>query len=89
MLYLYSDITININPLSRRVVRFMLIDDHVVIDSDVDEERASTRHKFRPVRQWVRRSHRESTMERRNVPQQVIDAAMADIRSQIVYREDA
>lgn len=89
MRYLTTTITVDESPLKRRVMRFEMIDDYVVLDSDVDEERASTRHKFRPVRQWVRHNSRHSTIERRSVPQHVIDAAMADIRSQVVYRNEA
>lgn len=88
MRYLTTTITIDESPIKRRVLRFEMIDAHVVLDSDVDEERASTRHKFRPARQWVRHNSRHSTIERRSVPQHVIDAAMADIRSQIVYRDE-
>lgn len=89
MPYLRSVITIDESPIRRRVLVFVMLDDFVVLDSDVDEERATKRHKFRWVRSWLRLRNKHSTMERRGVPQHAIDAAMADIRSQIVYREDA
>lgn len=73
------------SPLKRRVLFFYLIDSILVLDYDADEERATTRHKFRPVRWWSRLDGRSNTMDRRGVPQAAIDEALDNVRSQIKY----
>ena len=73
------------SPLTRRVIRFYLLGPTLVLDYDADEERATTRHKFRPVRWWSRLDSRNNTMARREPPEEVIADALADVRAQIRY----
>lgn len=80
------EVTIDGSKLSRRVLRFQQLDRGLVLDEDCDEERDTTRHKWRIVRWWSRLNRRDSTMERREVPQAAIDEALAQARADISYR---
>jgi hypothetical protein len=73
------------SPLTRRVLRFYLLDATLVLDYDADEERATTRHKFNRVKWWSRLDRRNNTMERRDVPLAAINEALENVRSQIKY----
>jgi hypothetical protein len=73
------------SPLKRRVLGFYLLDATLVLDYDADEERETTRHKFKRVRWWSRLDGRNNTMERRDVPQAAINEALDNVRSQIKY----
>jgi len=73
------------NALSRRVLHFYLMPDlTLVLDEDKDETRASTRHKWRYTRLWARQGNKSNYKE---VPQEIIDAALKHAREQIVYTQ--
>ena len=54
--------------LRRTSWRFYLLRTSLVVDHYLEEERETTRHKFRDVREWSRLSGRQSTMNRTDVP---------------------
>lgn len=71
------------SPLNRRVLLFYIQPDlTLVLDKDRDEARASTRHKWRCTRLWVRLGDKSKYQP---VPQEVIDAALKYSREQIRY----
>jgi hypothetical protein len=73
------------SPLKRRVLRFALLDTSLMLDYDADEERATTRHKFKVVRAWSRLDGRNNKMDKRDVPIPAITKALAQARGQITY----
>ena len=78
-------VIISVLPLKRRVLGFYLLDATLVLDYDADEERETTRHKFKRFKWWSRLDGRNNTMERRDVPQAAINEALDNVRSQIKY----
>ena len=81
------DVIITESPLKRRFLTFCLIDATLVLDYDADEERETTRHKFRPVGRWSRLHGRHNTIVRRHVPLEVVNEALENVRSQIKYAD--
>lgn len=73
------------SPLKRRVLGFYLLDETLVLDYDADEERETTRHKFKRIKWWSRLDGHDNTMERRDVSQEAINEALDNVRSQIKY----
>lgn len=74
--------------LSRRILRFYMLDDELVLDRDADECRPTKRHKWRVRQQWSRLDRRNNSMERRAVPQAAIDDALLQVRASISYRDE-
>ena len=81
-------VVINHDKLSRRVLKFYLLRTSLVLDEDIEETRSTARHKFRPAKRWSRLDRRGCTMEKRDVPEEAIEAALANIRSQITYETE-
>ncbi len=85
----FSNVQVIVDPsaLSRRVLEFRLFDASMVLDYDADEERQTTRHKFKVVRLWERIDQRFNTMQRRDVPEHAIQQALEQFRQQIRYEQ--
>ncbi len=75
------------DKLSRRSLTFVILDTTVVLETDRDEVRPSTRHKFRQKRIWERRDQRSNTMQRRDVPPEIVTQAVEYYRQQITFEE--
>lgn len=80
-----SEIIINHDDLNRRKLVFTIIDRYVLLDLDIDESRKSKRHKWVVEKRWSRLGFRGNSMERRDVPVDVIDKAVDNIKQQITY----
>ena len=87
MMFQSAEVLVGGEPLKRRILKFDLIDANMVLESDCDQERETTRHKFRTVRFWSRLNRRDSTMQRRSIPQEAIENALQQMRKQIQYRD--
>lgn len=81
------DVIIEDGELSRRVLRFSIIDCNVVLNEDRDEKRETKRHKFKANRRWMRLHKRESNMNRREIPYSAILQAVEEFRKQIRFDE--
>jgi hypothetical protein len=82
------EVVLGEQPTKRRVLVFDMIDNEMLLESDRDEERQSTRHKFKTVRAWHRYiNRRDNKFERREVPQEAIAIAIEKMQRQIKYVE--
>jgi len=80
-----TEVIIQHSPLKRRVLRFVLLGTEVVLDFEADEERKTTRHRFRATRTWSRMMWRRTEQGPESVPQSAVDQALADLRGRLKY----
>jgi hypothetical protein len=88
MRFVSPEVVIQHDDLNRRVMRFYMLDRHLVLDLDTDEVRKTKRHKWKAARKWSRLDRRDNTLERREVPQSAIDEALRIVRDGISYRAE-
>lgn len=81
------EVIIEESPTKRRVLRFYLLRSKLVLDVDVVQERKTKRHKWRNIAKWSRLDRRDNDFDKREVPPEAIEQALADIRGQITYSD--
>jgi len=72
------------DPLKRRTLTFALIEDKVVLVSDMYEEKPTSRHKWRTTWSWTKIGRFQNSMPKA-IPEECIREAVEHFRSQINF----
>lgn len=86
---MHTEVIIEISEFARRVYSFYWFKEKgMVLDNFQHQFRETKRHKHKTVQSWDRLNRRDNRISRPDVPVDVVQTALGQIRSKIQYCED-